>query len=179
MRALFNGVVVVLVLTALAGCNDKAVKTPPPQELTREGIGYYCNMIVYDHKGPKGQIFVRDVAEPIWFSSVRDGVAFTMLPGEPRNILAFYVNDMAKVTNWDQPEPGTWMHAVEAYFVIGSTKRGGMGALEAVPFSIKEKAKEFVARYGGRIVKFTDLPQDYIFAEAQPEQQDMRDKNGN
>jgi hypothetical protein len=50
---------------------------------------------VLDHPGPNGQIFIKGQAEPVWFASVRDTVAFTLLPEEPKDVTAIYVNDMA------------------------------------------------------------------------------------
>ena len=150
----------------LAGCGDDAEPVAPAaRDLTRDAIGHYCNMIVADHPGPKGQIFVAGRDQPYWFSSVRDAVAFTKLPEEPRNITAIYVNDMARAATWKSPEPGTWMDARAARFVIESSRRGGMGALEAVPFSDDTKAQAFVQEFGGRIVTFDHIPKDYIFAE--------------
>ena len=162
--SLLAGLSVVL----LAACDEPVqVAKPQPQELTRDAVGHYCNMIVADHKGPKAQLFLTDEAAPIWFSSVRDAIAFTMLPGEARNIAVVYVNDMGRAS-WDTPEPGTWIEAAAAIYVIGSDRRGGMGALEAVPFSDAAKAEAFMARHGGRTVRFDEMPEDYILASDEP-----------
>jgi copper chaperone NosL len=152
----------------LAGCGeDEQAKTPPPpQELTREAVGNYCGMIVADHPGPKAQLFLKKRADPIWFSSVRDAIAFTMLPEEPKAIAAIYVNDMGKAMNWESPEPGTWIEARNAWFVVGSSRTGGMGAPETVPFSEKTAAETFAAKYGGRLVRFEDIPSDYVLSSA-------------
>ena len=101
------------------------------QELSREAIGHYCNMIVADHLSPKGQKYVADSDQPVWFSSVRDTIAFTLLPEEPKNIAAIYVNDMGRAS-WESPEPETWIEARSAWYVIESSRRGGMGAPEPV-----------------------------------------------
>ena len=122
-------------------------------------------MILLDHSGPKAQVHLPDEPEPVWFSSVRDAIAFTMLPEEPRNYTAIYVNDMG-VARWDAPEPGTWIDANGAWYVIGSDRMGGMGVPEAVPFATQEAAVRFVAAHGGRIVALTDVPESYIFAYA-------------
>jgi copper chaperone NosL len=50
-------------------------------------------MTLGEHPGPKGQIFVRDRAEPYWFATVRETVAFTLLPEMPKGIVAIYVSD--------------------------------------------------------------------------------------
>ena len=147
----------------LAACGSETVVEvpPPPQELSREHIGYYCNMIVVDHQGPKGQIHLTDGKPPVWFTSVRDTITFTLLPGEPKNIAAIYVNDMGKA-DWASPEPGTWIDARNAWYVIDSDRRGGMGAPEPVPFSDQQAAVKFSEANGGSVVAYADLPPDYF-----------------
>ena len=55
-----------------------------------------------------------------------------------------------------------WLPAEQAIYVIDSDRRGGMGALEAVPFSRREPAEAFVGKHGGQIVTWNEIPQDYI-----------------
>lgn len=152
------------VIAALAACGETQdnADLPSPQEPTPEAVGHYCGMIVVDHAGPKGQIFLEDEPEPIWFSSVRDTLAFTMLPEEPKTVVAIYVNDMAKARNWDQPEPATWVDATQAVFVVGSDARGGMGARETVPFSTREAAEGFRSAHGGSIYPFGEIPEHFV-----------------
>ena len=166
-RALALLAVGLLALSGVAGCgeDDDVVAKPPPVEPTREASGHYCGMILVDHSGPKAQVHLPGEAEPVWFSSVRDAIAFTMLPEEPRNYTAIYVNDMG-VAQWDAPEPGTWIDAAGAHYVIGSDRMGGMGVPEAVPFATHDAAERFVAAHGGRIVALTNVPESYIFAYA-------------
>lgn len=71
---------------------------------------------------------------------------------------------MAKAKSWDRPEPGTWVDARKAVYVIESRRRGGMGEAEAVPFSDGAAAQRFIDQYGGRLVSFEDMPRDYILA---------------
>ena len=149
----------------LTSCKeDPVASVPQPQELTREAIGHYCNMIVLDHQGPKGQVFVEGAEQPVWFTSVRDTIAFTMLPDEPKNLAAVYVTDVGKAS-WDAPEPGTWIEAREAWYVVGSDRVGGMGAPEAVPFGEQARAESFAAEHGGHVVAFADIPEDAILGD--------------
>ncbi len=155
-------------LLAVAACGDEpAAEAPPPQELTRDAVGNYCGMIIVDHPGPKAQIFLAGRDDPIWFTSVREAMFFTRSPEEPKNIVAFYVNDMGRAS-WEAPEPGTWIDATAAWYVIGSRRRGGMGGPEAVPFSDKAAALAFIERYGGTLKRFGTIPDDYIFAVGEP-----------
>jgi copper chaperone NosL len=148
---------------ALAGCWEKpAAQAPPPHRMTAEDIGHYCGMNVLEHAGPKGHIFVASLIEPVWFSSVKDTIAFTMLPDEPKDIQAIYVSDMGKAASWDKPGADNWVEARKALFVIDSRARSGMGGDEAVPFSDRTSAEKFVGENGGRIVAFDQVPRDYV-----------------
>lgn len=154
----------ILASLALLGCEEEktAAAPPPPRALTADAVGHYCGMLVLEHPGPKGQIILASRPEPIWFSSARDAVAFTMLPEEPKDIRAIYVSDMAKAPSWEEPGAANWVEARDAFFVIGSDMRGGMGAAEAAPFSDRVAAERFAAAHGGRIVAFAEMPRDYI-----------------
>ena len=90
--------------------------------------------------------------DPFWFTSVRDTVAFTLMPDQPRDIRAIYVSDMAQATSWEDPGATNWIDARKAFFVIESRKQGRMGAAEAVPFGDRGAAAAFAAANGGRVV---------------------------
>ena len=149
---------------ALGACQKEAAQLPPPHKMTAEAIGHYCGMNLFEHPGPKGQIFAASLIEPVWFSSARDTLAFTMLPDEPKDIQAIYVSDMAKAPSWDKPGADNWVEARKAFFVIDSRVKGGMGGDEAVPFSDRGAAEKFAAENGGRIVKFDQVPREYVLA---------------
>ncbi len=157
-------------LLLLAACDGDELQSalPLPLEPDREAMGYYCSMIVVDHGGPKAQVFLTSTAKPIWFTSVRDAIAFTLLPEEPKNVAAIYVNDMGQGP-WEQPAPGTWIDATAAWYVIGSRRRGGMGALEAVPFTEPAAAETFAASEGGEVVAYAAIPRAYILAPPEDE----------
>ena len=151
------------VMVALEGCGQQDIEEPPkPFELTSSAIGHYCAMNVMEHAGPKGQVILASQIDPVWFSSARDTIAFTILPEEPKDIRAIYVSDMAKALSWQDPGANNWVDARKAFFVIGSTVQGGMGAPETVPFSDRAAADKFVAERGGRVVTFDQIPQDYV-----------------
>jgi copper chaperone NosL len=159
-------------LLALAACsNENGAEPPGPFALTAEAIGRYCGMNVLEHPGPKGQVMLGQIPEPIWFSSARDAVAFTMLPEEPKDIAAIYVSDMAKAPNWEEPGAENWVEARQAFYVIGSSLRGGMGGPETVPFSTEAAANDFAGGNGGQVVSFADIPRDYVLGTGEQESQ--------
>jgi copper chaperone NosL len=161
-RFLLASLLTAVVALGLAGCGeDDAASVPQPAALTREATGHFCGMSLVEHPGPKGQVLLRGNNDPIWFSSARDAIAFTLLAEEPKAIRAIYVSDMAKAQDWDDPGATNWVEARRAFFVIGSDRRGGMGAEEAVPFSDRTVAERFAAEHGGRVLTFSDVPRDW------------------
>jgi len=153
--------IILLFVLTLTGCEKTApVDVPAANKLTREASGYYCLMTVVYHKGPKGQVILTD-GKVNWFTSVRDTISFTLLPEEPKNIAAIYVNDMSNA-EWDDPGAENWILAKDAWYVLGSGRSGGMGAAEAVPFSSKESANKFASEEGGKVYAFSSIPESYI-----------------
>ena len=157
---------VALAVALLSACGEQEVaEAPSPEALTRDAMGYYCHMIVVDHHGPKAQIHLESQDDPIWFTQVRDALAFVQRPEEPKDITAIYVSDMARAESWDDPGAGNWIEAESAFYVIESAQRGGMGAPEAVPFAEQAAAEAFATEHGGRVVSHADLPAHYVMAE--------------
>ena len=167
MKHVYRTVFILLVATLIGSCGDQQPAVmPPPQELTRDAVGYFCGMTVLDHNGPKGQVFLTDRQQPLWFTSVRDTIAFTRLPGEPKNIAAIYVTDIGRAS-WDQPEAGTWIDARKAFYVIGSDRIGGMQAPEVVPFATAKDAELFMEQHGGEVYTFGTIPRESILEAAE------------
>ncbi len=154
----------VFVALAVAGCNQDASGpvAPPPVALNSDATGVFCGMNVLEHPGPKGQIITASRIDPFWFTSVRDTVAFTLMPDQPRDIRAIYVSDMTRPGSWDESGEIDWIDARKAFFVIESRKQGGMGTAEAVPFGSRTAAEAFMADNGGRVVTFAEIPGGYV-----------------
>ncbi len=169
----YAALIAAVLALSLAGCKDeKTAAAPKPVDPTAESIAHFCNMPVLDHPGPKGEIFLKGKSEPVWFASVRDTIAFTKLPEEPKDIAAIYVSDMGKAAGWLKPEPGGWIEAKAAWFVLGSSYDGGMGGREAVPFARQEDAARFVARFGGHLARFGEVPEEYVLGpDSSPSEQ--------
>jgi len=176
----FRIVCAFFVIIFLTGCNQDAANSvaPPPFALSSDAMGVFCGMNLLEHPGPKGQIITASRIDPFWFTSVRDTVAFTLMPDQPRDIRAIYVSDMARALSWEDPGATNWIDARKAFFVIESRKQGGMGAAEAVPFGNREAADTFAAANGGRVVTFAEIPGAYVLgsdtAGDQSEHSDVR-----
>ncbi|PTW60545.1 copper chaperone NosL [Breoghania corrubedonensis] len=154
---------VLLALLALTGCKqESSAEKPAPVELTLDAAGHYCQMTVLEHDGPKAQIHLAGNPHPIWFTQVRDAVAFTRLPEEPKDYVAIYVNDMENAESWAEPGKTNWIDADNAWFVIGSGKTGGMGAPEAIPFGTRDGADDFADKNGGSVLRFSEIPTNYV-----------------
>ncbi len=159
-------IALVLSLPLLAACNSSngQVKTPSAATLGEEAIGYYCQMIVVDHEGPKAQIYLAGQDKPLWFAQVRDGIAYLRAPEQSSEIVAFYVNDMGKADSWAEPGIDNWIAAKDAYYVMGSDAVGGMGAPEMVPFGQKQQAELFAEKRGGTVVRLADIKREMVLS---------------
>ncbi len=156
----------IVLLTFIAGCSeDRAdVKIPDPLELTAEAAGHYCQMMIFDHEGPKGQAHFTNGMPALWFSQVRDGLAYILSPEEEYEVAVLYMNDMAHAKSWKEPGTGNWITAKNAYFVVGSDAIGGMGAPEIVPFGTMEAAMKFVTDHGGDVMRLSEIPIEAVLA---------------
>lgn len=151
-----------LLALSLTACRDDATALAPPVTLTADAVGRYCGMNLVEHEGPKGQVILAEGHDPFWFSSARDTLAFTMMPDEPKDYAAVYVSDMGRAQSWTDPGADNWVEARQAFYVIGSDARGGMGGSEIVPFSTREAAEGFVAEHGGTVAAYADLTPDQV-----------------
>jgi copper chaperone NosL len=168
IRPMLRGALVAAVLLTAACQEDRSASAPPPpQEITEAAIGHYCGMALTDHAGPKGQVLLKSLGEPVWTSSVRDVFAFTMLPEEPKDIAAIYVTDLARVKNWNRPEPGAWVEAREAWYVVDSGRHAEMGGSEMLPFGAEGAARDYAQRHGGKVKRFGEITEAAVFAYAE------------
>ncbi|RUS59528.1 copper resistance protein CopZ [Pseudorhodobacter sp. E13] len=173
-----------LPLLLLAACQEEVTQDTSPVALTETAAGYYCQMTLLEHDGPKAQIHLSGLpGAPLFFSQVRDAVAYARMPEQSHAILAIWVNDMgAEGASWAAPGATNWVDATQAYFVVGSQIKGGMGAPEIVPFATAAAANAFVQQHGGAVMRFDDIPDSAALAPiAEPdptsaEDQDFEDR---
>ncbi|MBP2562378.1 copper chaperone NosL [Neorhizobium galegae] len=152
-------------LALLTACKQEVSQNITPQDLTPETLGHYCQMNLMEHPGPKAQVFLKDNPAPLFFSQIRDAIAYTRAPEQVAPIVAFYINDMGAATaTWDEPGDGNWITADNAFYVIGSGRQGGMGAPETVPFSSRARAEEFARAEGGQVLRLAEITDDLVLA---------------
>ena len=168
-------------ISILQGCHghESSATLPLPIALDSEALGYYCMMGIFEHEGPKAQIHVEYSDEPVWFSQVRDAIAFLRSPEETAGVRAVYVNDMGRAESWDKPGADNWIDATAAQFVINSDRRGGMGVPEAIPFGTKDSADAFIRDNGGIRVSLSEIPSDYVLSAVQIYLNAREEKNVN
>ena len=175
----FKTIALLVFLALLAGCqNAGPVQKPEPALLGEDDISHYDQMIVMDHKGPRAQVHLAGKDEPLWFSSVRDGLAYLRSPEQQAQILAIYVSDIGVAPSWDNMGTGNWIDAETAFYVVGSDAKGGMGAPEFVPFSDEENAGIFARERGGEILKLIDITQEMALTPVEQDHTGMPSMSG-
>ena len=157
--------ILALSLLALAACKEDA-QDVSAGALTAESVGHYCQMNLLEHPGPKAQVHLEGLpGMPLFFSQVRDAIAYMRGPEQVAPILAVYVNDMGRAgATWEKPGDGNWIPAAAAFYVVGSAREGGMGAPETVPFSSRDAAEAFAKAEGGAVLTLTEIPDDAVLA---------------
>lgn len=162
----FKAFLALVFLSVLTACQDSgsAQNKPLPIALTSEAAGHYCQMVILEHEGPKAQIHLAGFEAPIWFSQVRDGIAYLKSPEQSADLVALYVNDMGEAISWSEPGEDNWIDAEDAYFVVGSDAVGGMGAPELVPFADLTKAEDFAAARGGEVLRLSEISVETVLS---------------
>ncbi|HSF92599.1 MAG TPA: nitrous oxide reductase accessory protein NosL [Paracoccaceae bacterium] len=160
---------------SLAACKEDSAMLPQPVEMSAEAVGFYCQMDLLTHDGPKGQIHLSGLPEPIFFSQVKDTIAYLHMPEQSHDVLVAFVQDMSNAQSW--AKPGAWIAAHEALYVTGSDQMGGMGAPEFVPFSQEAAANAFIAKHGGTLQRYDEIGTADVLtvAASEPHSEDHSD----
>lgn len=165
---LLLAVLVLLSVALFAACrNDGALaqaSVPPLLEIPADARGHYCGMFLTEHAGPKGQVRVRDVATPLWFTSVREVFSFLAAPDEPKAVTGVYVQDMGRRRADGSFPPEAWIDARAAWYVIGSGAAQTPEADDAMPFATQADAEAYRSRQGGTVVTFATMPEAFVRA---------------
>jgi copper chaperone NosL len=155
---------ILLSLILLAACQEEA-PLPDPVALNAETVGFFCQMNILDHGGPKAQVHL-DVfpGKPLFFSQVRDAVAYLRMPEKDGAIVATYVTDMGGA-DWNDPTQADWIAADKAAYVVGSHRLGGMDQPEFIPFADAAAARDFATRNGGQVFALADIPTEALASD--------------
>ncbi|PVH30260.1 nitrous oxide reductase accessory protein NosL [Pararhodobacter oceanensis] len=153
-----------LAILALAACEDELATLPAAVTMDAEAVGHYCQMNLLEHPGPKAQVHLSGMEHPLFFSQVRDAVAYQRMPEQSHAITVIYVSDMSHGADWAEPGADNWIPADTAHYVIGADIAGGMGAPELVPFSSAEDAAAFTREHGGEVTRLADIPDTLVLA---------------
>jgi len=156
---------VLIICLTLIACKDEQAKIPDPVLLTEQDVSYCCQMTVLGHEGPKGQIHLKGQSTPLFFTQVRDVVAYLKAPERDAEILAVYVSDLAVAPSWADMGQGNWIDINAAHLVVGAGVKGGMGAPEIVPFAKADDAQKFIVQYGGMMMPLADIPENTVLGE--------------
>jgi len=164
-----------LILLLLTACKEETAAIPAPAPLTDAALGYFCQMEVADHPGPKAQIHLDGLPAPIFFSQVRDALAYLRSPERTAPVVATYVSDMgAAGATWEDPGAGNWILLDGATLVVGSDRVGGMGAPEIAPFAERAKADAFISAHGGAVVPLSEIPDEAVLGPVEFELPEAR-----
>ncbi|WP_417607738.1 nitrous oxide reductase accessory protein NosL [Primorskyibacter flagellatus] len=156
----------ILALLTVSACKEELAQDTSPLPLTVDAVGHFCQMNLFEHDGPKAQAHLDGLPQmPLFFSQVRDVVAYIRLPEQTHEVLAIWVNDMgAQGARWTDPGTTNWIAADSAHFVVGSRALGGMGTPEIVPFADVTKANSFAAKNGGQVLGLAEIPDAAVLA---------------
>ncbi len=158
--------ILIATLLMVAACKEEIVQNTDPVPMSGDALGHYCQMIILEHDGPKAQAHLAGLpGAPLFFSQVRDAVAYTRMPEQSHEILTVWVSDMgAPGATWETPGETNWITAENAVYVVGGRVVGGMGAPELVPFSKPEDAAAFAQANGGEVMELADIPDSAVLA---------------
>lgn len=116
-------------------------------------------MLLSEYPGPKGQMRVNGQAQPEWYCDTLELLNAMLRPEQVRQLQGAWVQDMARA-DWERPR-GHWIDARSAHYVLGSRRKGSMGAT-AASFADAAAAAAFVQQHGGRAVAFAELKPEMV-----------------
>lgn len=161
-HALSRLLLVAAAALALAACREERAAVPEPVTMTADALGHFCQMSLSEHPGPKAQVHLEGLPAPLFFSQVRDAIAYQRMPEQSHPIRAIYVSDMGSARSWASPGVDNWVAAGKAHYVVGSRTTGGMGAPELVPFADRAAAQLFADANGGEIRTLDSIPDELV-----------------
>ncbi len=144
----------------LAGCDSGGSgQARGPAEIGPGSACHLDGMLLAEYPGPKGQILVAGLVEPMFFCDTTE-LFNTVLAGEQAlRIEGIYVQDMGQA-KWEEPR-GHWFDARQGWYVIGSKRHGSMGPTIA-SFAQEADARRHAADYGGKVLKYEQITREMV-----------------
>ena len=144
---------------ALAGCSEPTTQSTieKPAAVHMEGGDecHVCGMAITGFPGPKGEVITEKQQQVHKFCSTKDMFSWVLQPENIKRDHTLYVHDMAQ-SEWDSPVDTALIDAREAFYVIGSERKGAMGPTLA-SFADSSVADDFAAGFGGHVKAFADI----------------------
>ena len=153
----------VMFTVLLAGCSESEEQITARPDPVHFGSGdecHVCGMAITRFPGPKGEAITAREQTVHKFCSTRDMFSWALQPENAKRDHTLYVHDMTQ-TDWEHPDDTALIDAREAYFVVGSERKGAMGPTLA-SFASEDSAVEFANEYGGEVVKFQDVTMQHL-----------------
>ncbi len=154
---------IILFSLFLTACSNESIE----QNAIRQAIAieqgdecHLCGMLIKNFAGPKGELYQKHDTQIKKFCSTRDLFSYYLQPENIKQTEMLYVHNMA-VTPWSHPSDEVFIDARDAWYVIGSTAKGAMGATLA-SFKTKEQAKAFAEMQGGKVIDFSMISIDLL-----------------
>lgn len=146
-----------LAILLLAACGEApdTAATQPAVAIEAADECHLCGMIIEEHPGPKGQLYLRTDTAARKFCSVAEMFTFLLQPEYSERIGAAYVHDVAAGT-WAVPNDEAFVPAREAWYVLGHQQPGSMGHALA-SFRQRADADAFAEAHGGRVLAFEQI----------------------
>lgn len=162
-RRVLLGLLALPVLAPLAACSPESASSEAaslaPVEIGMDTSCELDGMLLADYPGPKGQIHYAGEPAPWFYCDTMEVLNTLLLPEQIRKVNAVYVQDMGR-TDWDNPQ-GAWIDANTALYVMGSKRKGSMGATLAT-FSQEADALKFIEQWGGKLLRKAEITPEMV-----------------
>ncbi|MEH6563071.1 MAG: nitrous oxide reductase accessory protein NosL, partial [Marinobacter sp.] len=109
---------------------------------------------------PKGEVITEKEQTVHKFCSTRDMFAWVLQPENVMRKHTLYVHDMSQ-TEWASPDDTALIDAREAFYVVGSERKGAMGQTLA-SFSTEAAAQDFMMEYGGEVLQHDGITLEHL-----------------
>jgi len=177
LKAVFAVVVVFLFLTGCSEPEKQITQIPNPVHFEPGDECHVCGMVITRFPGPKGEAITAREQTVHKFCSTYDMFAWALQPENAKRDHTLYVHDMAQ-TDWEHPDDTALIDAREAFFVVGSGRKGAMGPTLA-SFASEKSAADFANEFGGEIVEFKGVTMDHLTQDMSDQSMEMGSLEGN